>query len=221
MKKFSYFLMALLMSCMFMACTGCAKQDVNEQVDTTYVDSVNVDSTELTLPLVENFISTDREEMFLHYGKDYRWYETQIVFKDYLDSEDASDAVGSITNVFQYILGEDDSYDTYVAQITHFPDTTAYETDHSFWIEDFPLNNEAIKLTFSQALERLYEANLPKPHSRKCTLRLPIGPLECNPQYVFGNIHETVFVDAVTGEVKNSNPAFPGEGFKMPLGEWP
>ena len=58
--------------------------------------------------------------------------------------------------------------------------------------------------------------------SRYVTLRNPIGPVAVNTQWIFGNIHEQIWVDAVTGDTKNSNPAFPEEkGFKMPLGEWP
>ena len=50
----------------------------------------------------------------------------------------------------------------------------------------------------------------------------PIGPVTINAQYIFGNLESQIWVDAVTGDVKNSNPAFPDSlGFKMPLGEWP
>ena len=224
MKKFSYYLLTLLMSLMFVACSGCTQTSkTNEVADSLIVDTTFADSTAAVIAVqnVENFIATDREEMYLHYAQDYRWYETQIVFNNYLDDEDCN-SIESITNVFQFLEGEGESFDTYVVQITHYADTTIYTVDHTFWIEDFPLNNEAIKLTFANALEKLNEANMPNPHSRKCTLRLPCGPLSCNPQYVFGNIRTTAFVDAVTGEVKNSNPAFPDEdGFKMPLGEWP
>jgi hypothetical protein len=64
--------------------------------------------------------------------------------------------------------------------------------------------------------------NFPKPHSKHVTLRNPIGPVAINTQWIFGNVHEQIWVDAVTGECANSNPAFPEtKGFKMPLGEWP
>lgn len=218
MKKFSYYLMTLLVSIMFMACSGCKQQTVPALADTVRIDS----TVFITLPVVENFVSTDREEMFLHYAKDYRWYETQIVFKDYLDNEDVSDTVESITDVFQYVVEEDSSFDTYVVQMTHLADTSLCAIDHSFWIEDFPLEDGVIKLTFSEALGKIYEVNAPKPHSRKCTLRIPIGPLSCNPQYIFGNMKAQLWVDAVTGEVRTSNPAFPDEvKLTMPLGEWP
>ena len=85
-----------------------------------------------------------------------------------------------------------------------------------------PLNDEVIKLTYEEAYDRIMQTNSPKPHSKHVTLRNPIGPIAINTQWIFGNIHEQLWVDAVTGDVKNSNPAFPEEkGFKMPLGEWP
>ena len=68
----------------------------------------------------------------------------------------------------------------------------------------------------------MMQANAPKPHSKNAILRNPIGPIAINAQWVFGNVREQLWCDAVTGEIRNSNPAFPKEkGFKMPLGEWP
>jgi len=61
--------------------------------------------------------------------------------------------------------------------------------------------------------------NFPKPHSRYVTLRNPIGPVAINTQWIFGNVREQLWCDAVTGEIRNSNPAFPN--LNTPLGEWP
>ena len=84
------------------------------------------------------------------------------------------------------------------------------------------LNEEDIKVNYKDAFEKMLEVNLPKPHSKNIVLRNPIGPVGINAQWIFGNIHEQIWVDAVTGKCKNSNPAYPEEkGFKMPLGEWP
>ena len=55
----------------------------------------------------------------------------------------------------------------------------------------------------------MYEANIPKPHSKNVVLRKEIGSLDANPQYIFGNSQAQVYVDAVTGEVRGYNPAFP------------
>ena len=88
-------------------------------------------------------------------------------------------------------------------------------------MEDFPLNDEAIVLTFTEALDRVLAANYPKPHSKYVVLRKEIGPKAANPQYIFGNLKSQLYVDATTGAVSDSNPVFAVKGFTIPLGEWP
>ena len=41
------------------------------------------------------------------------------------------------------------------------------------------------------------------------TLRLPVGPVDCHPQWVVGGVYDPLFIDALTGAVSDSNPAFP------------
>jgi len=169
---------------------------------------------------VENVTNTDKQYMFTNYGGDYRWFETCILLKNYLDEENDGSIAG-ISNVFQVVENKDEkSADVFVIFAAHTPDTTSYEVKQGFWVEDSPLNEEEIKLTYKQAYEKIMQVNLPKPHSKNCILRKPIGPVECNPQYVFGNVQKQIWVDAVTGDICESNPAFPDE-LKMPLGEWP
>lgn len=186
--------------------------------------------TEETIPgflpvaelVVENVISTDRQVMYLAHGGDYRWYETGIQLKDWLDEENDG-AIDMVVNIFQAIEEYDStSFDTYVYKYQHFSDGTVNEDSvHGFWIEDDPLEQEVIKVTFKEAYQKIQEVNLPRPHSRQVVLRKPIGPKDCNPQWVFGNLHEQIWVDAVTGKVGNSNPAFDGLNLGTPLGEWP
>jgi hypothetical protein len=54
-------------------------------------------------------------------------------------------------------------------------------------------------------------SKLKKPRSKFCSLRCQYGDIKANPQYVFGNATEHIYVDAVTGEVSDKNPAFPEE----------
>ena len=82
------------------------------------------------------------------------------------------------------------------------------------------MNNEAIKVSFKEAYNKIMATNYPKPHSRHVVLRKEIGPQDANPQYIFGNSQAQIYVDAVTGDVTDKNPAFPAD-LKMPLGEWP
>ena len=172
--------------------------------------------------VVENVISTDRQAMFLNHGKDYRWYETGIQLKDFLDEENDG-AIDMVVNVFQVVEEYDStSFDTFVYKYQHFADGTVNEDSvHGFWVEDYPLNEEAVVVTFKEAYEKVMAVNLPKPHSRQVVLRKQVGPVDANPQWIFGNLHAQIYVDAVTSEVSDENPSFKGLGFKMPLGEWP
>ena len=216
MKKISMFIIGMLFVMMisFSSCNGCGKKTVEPSVDTTTVEEV--------APLVvENVTGTDRQYMFTNYSGDYLWFESCIVLKDFLD-EECDGTVTGISNVFQVVEEKDNGADVYVILAAHTADSTAYEVKHAFWVEDMPMNNEDIKVTFAEAFEKINEVNFPKPHSRHCVLRKQVGPVDANPQYIFGNTHAQLYVDAVTGEVSEDNPAFPeAQGFKMPLGEWP
>lgn len=207
----------------FSSCNGCSKAapdtEATEQVDS--LDSIANDSVAEAVFSVENVLSTDKEYMFMNYGGDYRWFETCIVLQDFLD-EECDGTVTGISNVFQVVEEKDKGADTFVVLAAHTPDTTAYEVKHGFWVEDFPMNDDSIKVTFAQAFEKINQVNLPKPHSRQVVLRKQVGPVAANPQYIFGNVRAQIYVDAVTGDVTDKNPCFPEEdGFKMPLGEWP
>lgn len=200
----------------FTSCKGCGSQEQPA------ADSVAVAQPKAGL-VVENLISTDRQAMYLKYGGEYRWYETDILLPEFLDSEDATSEPVMLVNIFQSIVEKGNGFDTWVFKFQHFPDGTVLtDSVQGFWIENMPLNDEVIKLKYTEAYDRIMQTNAPKPHSKHVTLRNPIGPIAINTQWIFGNIHEQLWVDAVTGDVKNSNPAFPEEkGFKMPLGEWP
>lgn len=206
------------------SCNGC-KSEVKtvEAVDTCQITN-NVDTCKLAL-MVDNLVSMDRQEMYLNHGKDYRWFETEIKLNNYLDEENDG-SIEELVNIFQAVVAYNDTcFDVKVYKFQHFSDGTCIKDSiDGFWVEDHPLNEEVINLTYKQAFDKLMGTNIVKPHSHYVTLRKMVGPIDANPQYIFGNIREVVFVDAVTGEVSGHNPAFSpedGEGFNMPLGEWP
>ena len=218
MKKIIFGIM-LIVAAMFVSCSKCSKQDFTS-VDSTSVDSASVDSV-VSLD-VNNIISMDRQEMYLNHGDNYRWFETCIKLKDFLDEENDG-SLEEVVNVFQVVIEKGNGADVKVYKFQHFADgTVVKDSVDGFWVEDEPLNEEAIIISYDEAYEKLMAVNMPKPHSKYVTLRKQVGPVDANPQYIFGNIRDVVFVDATTGEVSEENPAFPeGEGFKMPLGEWP
>ena len=172
--------------------------------------------------VVENVISMDRQAMTLAHGGDYRWYETGVQLKNFLDEENDG-SIDMIVNVFQVIEQYDStSFDTFVYKYQHFSDGSFNEEGiHGFWVEDYPLENEAIKVTFKEAFEKVQEVNLPKPHTRQVVLRKEIGPKEANPQWIFGNLRSQIYVDAITGDVRSTSPSFDGLNIGTPLGEWP
>ena len=201
---------------LFAACSGCGNTKENANV---------ADSTEIVIKDsvidVEHAIATDRQAMYLKFGDNYRWFETCIRLPEFLDSENVTSTPEMLVNIFQSIEESGNGADTYVWKFQHFPDGTVnVDSIHGFWIEDCALNEEAFKLTYQDAFDKMLQANAPKPHSKNAILRNPIGPVGINAQWVFGNLSEQLWVDVVTGDVKTSNPAFP-DNLKKPLGEWP
>ena len=208
MKKFLVFLMGIMLMIGVSACT-CSQQKKTSELK----------AGEL---VVENVISLDRQAMFVAHGGDYRWYETGVQLKNWLDEENDG-AIDLVVNVFQVIEQYDStSFDTFVYKYQHFSDGSVNEEGiHGFWVEDYPLNEEVIKVSFKEAFEKVQEVNLPKPHTRQVVLRKQVGPVDANPQWIFGNLHSQIYVDAVTGAVSKDNPAFDGLNLGTPLGEWP
>lgn len=211
---------------------GCCCECSNTNEETKCLNNANLN--------VEHIISTDRQCMYLNYSNDYRWFETGITLNNFLDGEDTDATVESVYNIFQTVVEHGNGYDTEVICVAHKGTETGTETKAAFWVGDMLLNEAEIKLTFEDAYNRLMEANLPKPHSRQCVLRKELGPKEANAQYIFGNIREHIYVDAVTGDVKTTNPVYEGfekdkkfsyaftwlnnkskEQINSPLGEWP
>lgn len=201
MRKFILVLM-LALSVVLASCEG--KEKKEQQPEQPKVETLDVD----------NIISTDREFMFLNYGEDYRWYETCILMKNFMDQEDATDSVIMVNNIFQVVEGDETCFDVHVIKIAHTPDTSYVEVVEGFWIEDYPLNEEAIVVNFNEAWTNAMEANCLKPHSQHCVLRKEVGPKDANPQYIFGNSRCQIYVDATTGEVLADDPSF-----NEPLGE--
>ena len=199
----------------FIACTGCNSSKEDIKLQDSVVTAAVLD--------VEHSIALDRQTMYVNYKDNYRWYETEILLPEFMNSDSVTSNPEMIVNVLQSIVEEGNGADVWVHKFQHFKDgTVVHDSIQGFWIENYALNDEVIKLKYTEAWDRMIQTNFPKPHSRYVTLRNPIGPVAVNTQWIFGNIHEQIWIDAVTGDAKNSNPAFPKEkGFKMPLGEWP
>jgi len=202
MKKLLIFIGAILVV-LFSSCNSCNKS--NEASDTTNTKGI----------VVENTVSTAKEYMYLNYGGDYRWFETCVTMTNFMDGDSTSSEIENVTNIFQVVEMAEDSCSADVHVITISNDKSNPEAEikviKGFWVEDYVLNTEEIKVTFEEAYENVMKANIVKPHSRKCVLRKEIGAVDCNAQYIFGNSQCQVYVDAVTGEVSGTNPAYTRE----------
>lgn len=158
--------------------------------------------------IVENVVKADRDYMTANYANTYVWYETQIYLNDYLD-EDCDGSFSKIVDVFQVITTTDSvTFDTKVIKMNHVGDSLFVEEIEGFWVEDMNMNDEIISVTYQEAFRLANESNYPKPHSKNCVLRKEVGPIEANPQYIFGNLESQLYVDALTGDVADESPSF-------------
>ena len=191
MKKILVFLMGIMLMLGVSSCK-CTK-DVEPVVEFT-----------------EAAIAADRAQMDEMVDA-YEWFETRVEYDNFFDA-DTTLAIVKAESLFQVAVEDSLGIKTFVYDFIHYPDVEEPELKQieGFILDDKPLNDEQIVLTFSEALERLYEANLPKPHSAKVVLRKALGPKVANAQYIFGNTEEQVFVDAVTGDVTDKNPVYDG-----------
>jgi hypothetical protein len=156
----------------------------------------------------ETTISSDKEYVALNYGEEYRWYETTAVLNNFLD-EECDGSIESVGSVFQVTTEEDEtSMDTEVILTSHTEASNDYIVKHGFYVGDRNLCHAPIILKFEDAFAKVMESDFPKPHSRYCVLRQEVGAKEANPQYIFGNENYALFVDAVSGEVTDQNPAY-------------
>lgn len=213
MKKVFILLMAISLMFSFNSCDWFNKNKDNEKKEI----------------IVENVVKADRDYMTENYGNTYVWYETQIFLNDYLD-EECDGSFSEIVDVFQVITTIDSTkFDTKVIKMYHVADSSYIEEIEGFWVEDMNMNDEIISVTYKQAFQLINEVNFPKPHSKNCVLRKEVGPIEANPQYIFGNIESQLYVDALTGDVTDESPSFCDEVIEndsiedvnTPLGEWP
>lgn len=209
------FMMLLAFAICLVSCDGKKKaQPAEEPIEE------EVQAEEATLNL-ERAINLDKQYMFTTYGEGFRWFESCVTLKYFMDGDTASNEIETIRNVFQVVEQcSPTTADVYVVFCTHNGADTEYEVIKGFWIEDYVLNDEQIAVTFDEAIEKIFETNYPKPHSRQCVLRKEIGTKDANAQYIFGNSHAQLYVDAANGNISDENPAY-GAFFGKPLGEWP
>lgn len=202
------------------SCKGCAKsekQDVQPVSLYHDYDGVVQDFTAGTAHIQ----AMHRQTIYqLVEGGEYEWRNSRVVFNEAVTYENIDHLhVTDVNDVFCY-WNEQGPWVQMINSNVKKGLQIAWPIQ-DVWIEDDNLSDQPIKLSCEDALQRLKEWNgvLPK-DCNFITLRLPVGPKECNPQWTFGDTYDVLFIDAVTGEVKDSNPAFGKPTIEKPLGEW-
>ena len=192
MKKVIYFLAALAVAAGISSCK-CTKDEGLVPEKTIAVDAAKM----------AEIVAEDSAE--------YVWFETEVVYDNFLD-EDKPLAVASVKSTFQENVTDSLGVNTFVYVFNHELGVEDVDPEpiHDFVIENKPLVDEEVVLTFADAVERVFETNTPTPHTRYVVLRKELGPKPgVNPQYIFGQA--LLYVDAVTGEVTDKNPVYPAE----------
>ena len=179
-----------------------------------------VTTASLRILIPEDLIASDQQYMKKHYSTDYRWYESSAVLFNYLDSENCGGTIVELTNIFM-IRSDKDSHDTNIIMFRHTIEGDEIQILPSHWVEeDVFIPSNSVDVTFKGAVIKTKDAN-PKPHSKHIVLRKQLGPNSVNPQYIFGNNQQLIFVDSYTGELQYESPSFEGTGFATWYGEWP
>ena len=212
MKRMILFLSLVLTIVGAMAVSGCNSCAKSEKQDIQPVslfhdyDGVVQDFT----AGVSHIQALHRQTMAsLTDGQEYQWRNSRVLLNDTVTAENIDDLhVVAVNDVFFYwdsvkgpMVQYINSHVKYGVQIP-FP-------INDVWIEDKDMSGKPIKLSAEEALMRLKEYNgiLPK-DCNFIILRLPVGPKDCNPQWTFGDVDDVLFIDAVTGEIRDYDPAF-------------
>ena len=215
-KSIIFSLLLAIVSIMATGCTSCQSENTKQETVYHDYDGVVQDFT----AGVSHIQALHRQKMYniIQFLKEqgheialntYQWRNSLVILNDTVTAENIDDLhIVSIRDVFYYWSNK------FGPQVQYITDHVVYGTQIPYpisdvWIEDRDMSNAPIKLSAEEALTRLKEWNgiLPK-DCNFIILRLPVGPKDCNPQWVFGDVFDVLFIDAVTGEIRTWNPAF-------------
>jgi len=213
MKKIIFLMLALVtlgMTVGVVACAGCSKGET-AKIDDPVVVYHDYDG------VVQNFTAGVGHIQALHRqtmasltgGKEYQWRNSRVILNDTVTMENIDDLhVVAVNDVFFYWDSQKGPMVQYINSHVKYGVQIPYPIN-DIWIEDADMSEQPIKISAEEALMRLKEWNgiLPK-DCNFIILRLPVGPKDCNPQWTFGDVYDVLFIDAVTGEIRDYDPAF-------------
>ena len=226
MKRLIFESLAIIALIGFSSCNGCKGE--TPKIDDPVVAYHDYDGVVQDFTAgVGHIQALHRQAMFsLINGKEYQWRNSRVILNDTVTMENIDDLhVMAVNDVFFYWDSQKGPMVQYINSHVKYGVQIPYPIN-DVWIEDADMSEQPIKISAEQALMRLKEWNgiLPK-DCNFITLRYPIGPKDCNVQWVFGDVYDVLFIDAVTGEIRDYDPAFSqnnkpkGGDFGEPLGE--
>ena len=218
MKK--WICLSLMMAMVCLMATGCSScQSENKKQEVVYhdYDGVVQDFT----AGVSHIQALHRQTMYgliqhlqaeghtIALNGKYQWRNSRVILNDTVTMENIDDLhVVAVNDVFFYWDSVKGPMVQYINSHVKYGVQIPYPIN-DVWIEDADMSEQPVKLSAEQALMRLKEYNgiLPK-DCNFLTLRYPVGPKDCNVQWVFGDVYDVLFIDAVTGEIRDYDPAF-------------
>lgn len=205
--KFLGVVLITVLALMINSCKGCKSETSQNDAQEAYHDYDGV---------VQDFTAGVSQIQALHRqtvyhlagGVNYEWRNSRVIVNDTITTENIDELhVTDVNDVFCY-WNERGPWVQYINSNVKNGLQIPWPIN-DVWIEDSDLSNQQIKLSAEDALQRLKEWNGVVPPAKFLTLRLPVGPKKCNAQWVIGNVYNTIFINAVTGDITDSNPAFP------------
>ncbi len=199
-------LLLAIVSIMATGCSSCQSENKKQEIAYHDYDGIVQDFT----AGVSHIQALHRQTMFsLIGGKDFQWRNSRVMLNDTVTMENIDDLhIVSVNDVFFYWDSEKGPMVQYIN--SHVKNGVQIPFPiNDVWIEDADMSKKPIKISAEDALKRLKEWNGVLPQGCSfLTLRYPVGPKECNVQWVFGDVKDALFIDAVTGEVRDYDPAF-------------
>ena len=111
-------------------------------------------------PTVETYIESDMKYMAENYGEVYVWYETEVIYNDFLDEENDG-SIESIKSVFQHEKVVDSGAYVKVVTITHNGDLMDVEAVDGWYAECYNMRGKELPVTFKDAYDAIMAVNLP------------------------------------------------------------